>query len=258
MCTILAWLGEHPRYPLIIAANRDEYEDRASSGPQVLSETPLVVGGRDDLAGGTWLAISERGFICAVANRKGAGAHDPSKRSRGALVFELARAQNVAGARLLIESHDARSYNPFILAAADAQGGFAAHGGARGLDVALLNRGAHAITNWDLDSDVAPKAVRAKSIARSFDPSRSGDPDELARRLHEILRDHAAGPGGLGGGLCVHRPESRYGTRSAWIVMVSARPDESRAYYIEGHPCDSELSDVTHLLRGTISGGVKR
>jgi len=257
MCSILIWLGEHPRYPLVIAANRDEYEGRASSGPQVLSEAPLVVGGRDDVALGTWLAISEHGLICALANRKGAGAHDPAKRSRGTLVLDAARTDNVAEARRLIETCDVHAYNPFIFVAADVRRGFAAHGGEPGLQIVELARGAHAITNWDLDSDAAPKAARARAMARAFEPARSAVAGDLALRLHDVLRDHAPGPNGLDGGLCVHRPETGYGTRSAWILTWSRGAGESRAYYVEGHPCKAEPSDVTHLLRGTISGGVK-
>jgi len=264
MCTILAWCGEHPSWPLVIAASRDEYEGRAASAPQALHLDPLVIGGRDDVAGGTWLAISERGFVVALANRKGAGAHDSSKRSRGELTLEAGRADDVAAARRTVEAEDPRAYNPFILIAADADGGFVAHGGERGLEIVELARGAHAITNWDLDSRAQPKAARALAAANAASIARVPGPDALARDLQTLLADHAEGAHGLDGGLCAHRPAQAYGTRSSWIVMLGTALVEGelarpllRAYYIEGHPCEGELCDVSHLLRGESQQRVK-
>jgi uncharacterized protein with NRDE domain len=250
MCTILAWKDVHPRWPLIIAANRDEFEGRESTGPQVLDSDPIIIGGRDEVAGGTWLAVSERGVLAAIANRRGAGEHDAKKRSRGTLVIEAARAANVAGAKTFASNIDPATYNPFILLVADATYGFVAHAGDDGLRLAELSAGAHAITNWDLDSTKTSKAARALRIAQRTRISDVKEPAALARLLHHVLSDHAEGPGGLDGGLCVHRPAREYGTRSSWIVVLGSSPRETCAYYIEGHPCEGEPSDVTHVLRG--------
>ena len=256
MCTILAWKDVHPRWPLIIAANRDEFEGRESTGPQVLDSDPIIIGGRDEVAGGTWLAVSERGVLAAIANRRGAGEHDARKRSRGTLVIEAARAADVGAAKTLASRIDPAIYNPFILLVADAAHGFVAHAGDDGLRLAEVSAGAHAITNWDLDSKRTLKAARALRIAQETDicgRTRNAGPDEpadLVVALHHVLSDHAEGPGGLDGGLCVHRPALEYGTRSSWIVLLGSTPRETCAYYIEGHPCEGVPSDVTHVLRG--------
>src|ERR1700680_2706214 len=73
MCTLLVWKHRRPDFPIVIAANRDEFEGRPSTGPQRLNEQPLVGGGRDEVAGGTWLAVSELGLVVALTNRRGAG-----------------------------------------------------------------------------------------------------------------------------------------------------------------------------------------
>lgn len=247
----------HPRWPLVIAANRDEFEQRASSGPQALNQQPLVIGGRDEVAGGTWLAVSERRFVVAVANRRDAGKHDPMRRSRGNLVLETARMADVAGVRRFMKSVDPREYNPFIFVCADARAGFVAHGADDGTGFVEITPGAHAVTNWELDSDVVPKAARAKLKAREAGIAGIDDPTRLVSHLRQALSDHAEGPGGLDGGLCVHRPKQHYGTRSSWIILLGAQPESMGLYYIEGHPCEGTLSDVTHLLRGVSARSVE-
>lgn len=264
MCTLLVWKHRRPDYPIVIAANRDEFEGRPSTGPQRLHEQPLVVGGRDEVAGGTWLAVSEHGLIVALTNRRGAGAHDPSKRSRGQLVLDLARMAQLADVRAAARALDARAYNPFVLVAFDQRDGLAVHGGDDGLHIAPLADGVHAVTNWEIDAPEEPKTRRALELAEAFDIA-SGGADALARRLHALLSDHAPGPRGNDGGLCVHRPDERYGTRSSAIVMLAGEmaageAGKPRYYHVVGHPCENRIEDVSALLAGedSASAAVER
>jgi len=247
MCTLLVWKNVHPEYPVVVAANRDEDERRPSTRPQLLSRDPRVVGGLDQQAGGTWLAVSSRGYVVALTNRRGAGKHDPSKRSRGQLVTDLAARAGVTDALARLREIDAHEYNPFVLLALDSRSGFAAHGGERGLEIAPLSDGVHAVTNWDLDSQRDEKARRALEWARAFPLATIGI-GALAPALYELLQYHEDGPGGRDGGLCVHLPASHYGTRSSAIVLLGSSPAATRYYYGEGHPCEGALEDVTSLL----------
>jgi uncharacterized protein with NRDE domain len=206
MCTLLVWKHRRPDYPIVVAANRDEFEGRPSTGPQRLHEQPLVVGGRDEVAGGTWLAVSEHCLIVALTNRRGAGAHDSSKRSRGQLVLDLARMARLADVGEAARVLDARAYNPFVLVALDRSNGIAVQGGDDGLHIAPLADGVHAVTNWEIDAREEPKTRRALELAEAFDIA-SGDADELAGRLHALLSDHAPGQRSNDGGLCVHRSD---------------------------------------------------
>ena len=54
------------------------------------------VGGRDELSGGTWLAVNEHGVCAGLTNQPLGDAKDPSKRSRGELPLELARHASAA------------------------------------------------------------------------------------------------------------------------------------------------------------------
>ena len=250
MCTLLLWKRRHPRYSLIAAANRDEFLDRPATGPTRLSDDPLIVGGRDLTAGGTWLAVNEAGILVALTNRRGAGSHDPSRRSRGRLVLEVATSQSMADASERLTHIDARLYNPFIIVAADASTAMVASGGSGGLNVTTISDGAHAVTNWDLDSEATPKSVRARDLARKFSIGETGDVADdfaLSTRIHRLLADHAAGSDDEAG-LCVHGPASAYGTRSSSIVFLGQCPGDTRVYHAEGPACSSHLIDVTRLL----------
>ena len=69
--------------PLIVGANRDEVLERPSTAVTVLDEgPPRIVGGRDELSGGTWLAVNELGVCAGLTNEPMGEAKDPSKRSR--------------------------------------------------------------------------------------------------------------------------------------------------------------------------------
>jgi hypothetical protein len=156
-----------------------------------------------------------------------------------------------------MKSIDPRAYNPFIFVCADARAGFVAQGADGGTGLVELTPGAHAVTNWELDSDAVPKAARARLKAREAGIAGIDHPTRLASHLHQALSDHADGPGGLDGGLCVHRPKLHYGTRSSWIILLGSQPQSMCLYYIEGHPCEGAPSDVTHLLRGVSARGME-
>jgi len=88
MCLIVVAWQVHPDFPLVVAANRDEYYARPTAHAQHWPDQPTVLGGRDLEAGGTWLGLAETGRFAAVTNvREPAPA--PGKRSRGALTHDF-------------------------------------------------------------------------------------------------------------------------------------------------------------------------
>lgn len=82
MCLILFALEAHPRYRLILLANRDEFFARRTLP---LHEWEGIIAGRDVEAGGTWLGVSRSGRFAAVTNYREPGA-GTGARSRGELV----------------------------------------------------------------------------------------------------------------------------------------------------------------------------
>jgi uncharacterized protein with NRDE domain len=97
MCLILLAWRAHPRYPLVVAANRDEFFDRPTAGADFWTDAPDVLAGRDLLGGGTWLGITARGRFAALTNFR-----DPTRvrngtPSRGGLVADFLRGRKSAG-----------------------------------------------------------------------------------------------------------------------------------------------------------------
>lgn len=88
MCLILVAWQAHPRYPLVVAANRDEFHRRPTAAAARWPEDPRILGGRDLEAGGTWLGFREDGRFAAVTNVREPGA-PKGERSRGHLTRDF-------------------------------------------------------------------------------------------------------------------------------------------------------------------------
>src|SRR6476620_11021966 len=107
MCVAaFAWRA-HPRWPLVVLANRDELHAREAAPLAAWDDGSGIIAGRDLRSGGTWLGLSEAGRLALVTNLRGYGLADPDKASRGGLVTGL-----LTGA-LEPQSVDLTPYNPF-------------------------------------------------------------------------------------------------------------------------------------------------
>jgi uncharacterized protein with NRDE domain len=121
MCLILFAYKAHPRYRLLVAANRDERYDRPALPVAPWTDAPDIIAGRDLEQGGTWMGLSRRGRFAAVTNFREGGSRGAAPRSRGELVADflrgnasacdyaravLARGAEYNGFTLLIEDGD--------------------------------------------------------------------------------------------------------------------------------------------------------
>lgn len=85
MCLIaLAWQA-HTRYPLIVAANRDEFHARPTEHAGWWRHPAGLFAGRDQRAGGAWCGMDQRGRFAAVTNVREPNS-DAGHASRGLLV----------------------------------------------------------------------------------------------------------------------------------------------------------------------------
>lgn len=70
MCSIVIINHHYKGFPLVIAANRDEDYSRSSSGVQLLAKEPhVIVGGKDEEKGGSWLAVNKHSLFATVTNQ---------------------------------------------------------------------------------------------------------------------------------------------------------------------------------------------
>jgi uncharacterized protein with NRDE domain len=115
MCLILFALDSHARYPLIIAANRDESYERPAAPLAFWSDAPGIAGGRDLDAGGTWLGITRQGRWAALTNFRRAGSYKLDAPSRGTLVSEFLKDDSSPPQYLDRVAGRAGAYNGFNL-----------------------------------------------------------------------------------------------------------------------------------------------
>lgn len=89
MCLLYLSYKSHTKYPLIIAANRDEFYERSSAPACFWPDNPGVIGGRDLQGGGTWFGMTKGGRIAAVTNFRDLASVKPDGPSRGMLVRDF-------------------------------------------------------------------------------------------------------------------------------------------------------------------------
>ena len=68
MCLIVFANNSHPRYRMILGANRDEYRDRPADPAGFWLDATQILAGKDRQAGGTWLGVTTYGKLAAVTN----------------------------------------------------------------------------------------------------------------------------------------------------------------------------------------------
>ncbi len=89
MCLILLAWQAHPDYPLLIAANRDEYFARPTAVAGFWAEAPHLLAGRDLRGGGAWMGITRSGRFAALTNYREPEQQRPAAPSRGRLVSDF-------------------------------------------------------------------------------------------------------------------------------------------------------------------------
>jgi uncharacterized protein with NRDE domain len=227
MCLIaIAW-RQSARYPLIIAANRDEQYERPTLPAQEWNDAAGIYGGRDLRAGGSWLALSAEGRFAAVTNLRGGVSVDGGK-SRGHLVrdFLLQPRKAAHAARELVD--DDTLYGPFNLVMCD--GDELVHVTNRPERAwHVLPPGIHGVSNGPLNA-AWPKVVRLTTQLQAFVTQvavRDADPEPLFRALGDTAEapDHQLPETGVE--LDIERRLSppfvcgdNYGTRASTVVLL--------------------------------------
>jgi uncharacterized protein with NRDE domain len=227
VCTLAIYFRAFDGFPVVVAANRDEFLLRPTDGPGALGEE--IFGGRDRVHGGTWLAVNRRGMVAALLNRRSEAAADPTRRSRGLLCVDALRAPSAPHARRRIARESASDYNAFNLLVADRDEAWIATNHAGALAFTTLTPGPHLLTNLDLDDPTCPRiATSHRLFASLLESGAPAPPDpQFLARLREILARHDTpldprAPG-LANSLCLHSPE--YGTRSSTVLWLDTDGD---------------------------------
>lgn len=160
MCVIVVAWRAHADFPLVVAANRDEFHERPSAAAQFWDDRPEILGGRDLECMGTWLGITRGGKFAAVTNFRDGTDTRTGARSRGLLASEYLANGGRAAQYAAQRAAEGDSYRGFNLLAADAEELWWVSN--RGDGPARLATGVYGVSNHLLDTPW-PKVVRAKA-----------------------------------------------------------------------------------------------
>jgi uncharacterized protein with NRDE domain len=233
MCVVAVALGGHARWRLLLAGNRDEHHARASAPLARWTDAPHVLGGRDLVAGGSWLGVSELGRLAVVTNVNTGTPPDPGHASRGALVTHLLTASSAIAA---IDSVDPVGFNPFNLLCIDADAGRLLSN--RPVARRSFTRGIEVLSNGVLDTPWPKTAQLAAALGGWL-----ADDRDDAEHLFAALRNETP-PAAHASPLFIRG--DRFGTRCSTVVAVDADGKgtiHERRYHADGSIAgDSALS----------------
>ena len=192
MCLlVLAW-RTHPRYRLVVAANRDEFHARPSAPLAPWADGTGIVGGRDLQANGAWFAVDGRRRFGIVTNFREFGRRRRSAPSRGGLIPAYLSGGRPPGEYLQALEIDAPGYAGFNLLLADRDSLWYASNRADQF-ARQLPPGIYGLSNEFLDTPW-PKLVRVKARFDALLTAKSPDPDTLAGELFGMLADRETAP----------------------------------------------------------------
>ncbi|WP_454199298.1 NRDE family protein [Nocardia sp. Marseille-Q1738] len=248
MCLVLVGWQAHAEYPLIVAANRDEYYWRRSTALVSWPEVPGLMAGRDLESGtdaaGVWIGVRHWGArprFAAVTNLLGFESSGSPARSRGELprnfLADKSQPPGEYANRARCAGHG--SYNGFSLLVSDLKElWWCSSVGA--VDAQPVPPGFHGVANDERLHSLANTAgdpvpetlmsIKTKRALTAFHEVVSADATDVDRYF-EVLADRSrpAGNQGTAGATLpgLQRMASAnfiatslYGTRSSTVIMV--------------------------------------
>jgi uncharacterized protein with NRDE domain len=189
MCLILFAWQAHPHYPLVLAANREEFHQRPTAAAEFWAEQPDLLAGRDLLAGGTWMGINRNGRFAAITNyREPLEPGLKAEQSRGHLVRNYLNSENSALDHAWILQQSAARYQGYNLLLGE--GNSLAYISNRLQAPIQVSKGVHGLSNHLLDTDW-PKVHTGRSQLESLLKRERLDSEVLM----EMLTDRTLTPG---------------------------------------------------------------
>lgn len=235
MCIISFHFQQHPRYKLIIAANRDELYERPTKEAHFWEDHNDLLAGRDLQAMGTWLGITKQGKFAALTNYRDLSDMDEHKRSRGNIVRNF-----------LTNKRDARSYLEEIRTEKDEYNGFNIILGTvddlyyysnKEDKIRRIEAGTHSVSNHLLNTPW-PKVMKAKqSLAAYVNHHEELDKEVIFSQLNDRTFAPDESLPNTGVGIELERQLSpifirtgNYGTRSSTVIFVT---NDNHVYFYE-------------------------
>ncbi len=225
MCLLVVAHRQHPKYRLIVAANRDEFHERPALPAAQWTDDETILGGRDLQGGGTWLAVNRAGQFAAITNVRTSRNITPI-RSRGLIISDYLKKH---GSATDFVDHLAKlgsSYEGFNLLASDSNS--AAWYSNYSNETRGLEPGVYGLSNHLLDTPW-PKVNRMKA---DFLAARALPEEALIEALFNALANEQTAPDKDLPDTGISREFEKvlspvfisgesYGTRCSTIILIS-------------------------------------
>ena len=229
MCLIALRWSPDAEWPLIVAANRDEFYQRASAPAHHWPNSPGLFAGLDQQAGGTWLGINTQGRFAAVTNFRRPG--ETGTISRGALTHDFLTGNQSAQEYLHSLQETSQHYAGFNLLIADDTGLWyftnRSQTTADGNSLQQLPPGTYGLSNHLLDTPW-PKLLRLKKGFTLANDEQSPDVAALIGLLQDDWQPEETDLPDTGVGLERERLLSScfisspiYGTRTSTALILN-------------------------------------
>lgn len=224
MCLIFISLNHHPRYKLIIAANRDEFYPRKTREAHFWEDQPSILGGRDLEAQGTWMGITKSGRISFLTNYRDPHNIDPKAPSRGKLVSDFLQTEVQPLDYLKEIEPSSKLYNGFNLVVGTPNELYYLSNYKQGID--HITNGFFGLSNhlWDTPW---PKVVRGKKLLEPLLQQSEVESERLLNILQDEYRAADEHLPNTGIGLERERAlssmfikTSNYGTRCSTVMLI--------------------------------------
>ncbi len=226
MCLIAFAYKTHPKYDLILAANRDEFYARPTRKAQVWEQEgfPRIVAGKDLQAGGTWMGISQDGKWGALTNYRDPEWESQKKTTRGKIVIDYLKSDSGASSGIIELHHRNDDYVGFNVLFGDKDELF--HYSNKNQNPVAIQPGIHGVSNALLNTSW-PKLDAAKENLHSIISNTDFQKEDIFDMLtnQETARDQNLPDTGIPykwekAISSIFIQTETYGTRSSSILLI--------------------------------------
>ncbi len=252
MCLVIFAYKVHPKYPLIITANRDEFYKRPTVKAHWWESHPNLLAGKDLKGGGTWLGVSKSGKFATLTNYRDLQHMRKDAPTRGTLVMDFLLDDEHSAMEYLNSIQNDEAFNGYNLLLYEKEKLFW-HSNVNG-DSRELKPGIYGLSNAQLDTPW-PKVELGKSHLRKLLTNDSADfnTQKAFEYLKDVWKPKDEDLPKTGVGLDWERMLSpmfieseEYGTRCSTVVLV----DKASNVYFEEHIHVGEVEKGSFLIEG--------
>lgn len=256
MCLILIAYQTSKKYPIILAANRDEFHARPTAAMQYWEDNPDILAGKDLEQGGTWFGVHKTGKFAGLTNYRNPSENKAHAPSRGRIIPDFLESSAPCESYFTDQAGQMAGYNGFnlLFGSLDHLFWFSNITG----QTQAIPPGVHGLSNKDLNTPWPKVTKGIQQLENAVNHGFTTDD------LFEVLKDTAKVDDPLlpdtGVGIEWERRLSPifiqspvYGTRSSTLMLI--RPDGA-GQIIERTYTDHGNSQVVSEQAFTISGKI--